>query len=238
MARTLTLTLACALLASPAAAAVIQLDMEGKSDIPGWNRLTSANGSITGLLEDDGVTATDLDVQGIGTVAFERNDWGPTNDVTTSGYFFPGHVHQSAFIWGGSGHGTYTLRFTSPSWYDFRITVLSDDLARGQTDVPCYFNVGGTWDDDAGEFVGGETIELVPRGGEVNPENISGVIDGVCGAWDGSQYVLDLQADTPGSDKDGFINAVVVEVTPVPEPATMGLLALGGLAFVRRRRTV
>ena len=37
-----------------------------------------------------------------------------------------------------------------------------------------------------------------------------------------------------GTDPSGYYEAF--ELTPIPEPATLGLLALGGVAMLRRRR--
>ncbi len=39
-----------------------------------------------------------------------------------------------------------------------------------------------------------------------------------------------------GAGNDGFVDSITVDVTPVPEPSSTALLALGGIAMAFRRR--
>jgi hypothetical protein len=49
-------------------------------------------------------------------------------------------------------------------------------------------------------------------------------------------YRIDFQAITPNITQVRFDNISLNELTPIPEPASVGLMVLGGLALARRRR--
>jgi hypothetical protein len=70
-----------------------------------------------------------------------------------------------------------------------------------------------------------------------NPETLAGAYSSSSGAFKvGGTTVIDSSSDETGSDPIvGYTNLTITPATP--EPASLGLLGLGGLALMRRRRT-
>lgn len=74
----------------------------------------------------------------------------------------------------------------------------------------------------------------------VNPSNVGGAAPTPDASFTGVSVNLDADetyfSDDPGAGLDEIrIGTTYADVTPIPEPATLALLSLGGLAMIRRR---
>jgi T5SS/PEP-CTERM-associated repeat protein len=83
---------------------------------------------------------------------------------------------------------------------------------------------GGSAGDDLADF-----LSMIDGTGSIRYFN-GAVWDDITNATAGVDYTVAYQS---GGDLDGY---TVLTVTAAPEPATMALLAIGGLAMLRRRR--
>ncbi len=87
-------------------------------------------------------------------------------------------------------------------------------------------------------FDGADGFELTHQDCVTTNDYVTSTFDFT--AVDGAEYIgklagIVLRNAEPKGSWASFAN-VSIEVTPVPEPATMSLLALGGVALLRRRR--
>lgn len=188
-----------------------------------WTAVWPAPGTtpITGIypggdhyLLDDGITDAQVTVA-IANVTYGENGlaegWGSGNDLTTD--FI---CSDSRFI-------------VASSYIDITISGLipgnSYTLA-GYGDN-CGGNVGGVWTAN-----GAGPLDL-----SVGVAN-SGIIENVVADGNGTIFIhVDPDATNPAYPTIlTVVNGLELEGTFVPEPLTMGLLSLGGLSLLRRRR--
>jgi hypothetical protein len=80
------------------------------------------------------------------------------------------------------------------------------------------------WDDTAKQVVSWELLLNVSLLDRVAPESFTGLLPSI-----GDKAILTVQPGDSGNYTDAM-------VTVTPEPATMALLAVGGLALLRRKR--
>jgi hypothetical protein len=129
-----------------------------------------------------------------------------------------------SFSWAGPGEivGIGSVDFSSEPWLDvtdafvvgdqFRVSVNGSVV--GETSVPI----------DDGSTVGSDADAAF-----LNPVVSSGTFGPFSGTRTVSIEVIDTATGFPGGGAFWRTNSV-------PEPATLGMLALGGLAMLRRRR--
>ena len=164
--------------------------------------------------------------------------------IITNGNFDGGLSGWTSGGWGGEGYdsgvshtadgsGSMTIKNASYAYAQQTVTVSAN------TDYNFSLWVKGP----AEAYIGG-TIVLMDETGTQEFYRQSGYITPYSGAW--SPYGTDFNSGSYTSltviiqrynNTDGTTYwADDVSVTPVPEPAALGLLAAGGLLVVRRRR--
>lgn len=89
-------------------------------------------------------------------------------------------------------------------------------------------------DNGAGDTV---AANLYQGGLYVSPTYVSGSVLSGTSTWNGRDLKsMDLLPGTYTATYNGGLDSVVVQVGAVPEPATVGVLVLGGIAALARRR--
>ncbi len=180
---------------------------------------STAGGAVTDGA--DGATVSDLSVYG-GAATTGTNIWGMNSMTTGGGFQFTVSSIMAGAVTGVINNaviaGGYTGSATGPNVLNWYVgSTLVDTVDRGMT--------------PGGSFGAG-------TGGDLGTIN--------------SGDVVSLRADTTGgtvrsgtaetfSNTGGtfYINSAMTlngDIAPVPEPATMGLLGLGALAMVLRRK--
>jgi hypothetical protein len=76
----------------------------------------------------------------------------------------------------------------------------------------------------------------------INPESLGGAAPAPDASFTGVSVNLDADETYFSEDPGAFLDEIRIgttfaDVTPIPEPATLALLSLGGLAMIRRRST-
>lgn len=202
-----------------------------------WNDFTSKSGG-TGLLGEldtstgsaSGVAFSVLDGGG-----FASDSRGSNVEVALGTAVFPGEVTQS-YIAKNAGDYLIQLRFASDAQLEWDLTLLASRTSG--TGHITDFNVGGVWNTTTRLFTGGTTLRLEPATAQSEGNYYDvGTLPTVTSVWDetAQKYVLDLQIGHVAGT-GSFFSGMHAAVNVVPEPATMSLLALGGLALIRRRR--
>lgn len=180
-----------------------------------------------------------------------------TSGVTYDGKFFPWTVVDSYNATHVGSDGLAALRFESSTQLAYTFWVMSSrDSANPPENQGWYglYNVGGTYNKPTQSFTGGTTLALnatkqqgpddQPDGGgdttlKYDVGKLS-ILGGFHSTYDSGlgKFVLTFQAGD-GSSTASYgmaINGLIVEAVPIPEPAALGLLALGGLVMLPRRR--
>jgi len=97
-----------------------------------------------------------------------------------------------------------------------------------------------TVDDDPGD----DDPDPSPDGGDSVVDSLAAELLAETDLLESGVYMLELSFDAPGvydvvvtaTDEDGAVTNAYLEMIISPEPATLSLLALGGMALLRRRR--
>ena len=179
-----------------------------QADIIDWDAADDGDGAIvcTTSFND---TTYELDVDGV-------QYWHPGH---VEGYFTT-DTEQDPTVW---FRNTMTNDMTVPPyvWTDFHITMTMNktfnilDAFTSNTGWDYSYTPTATYDGDLGLWVGSVDFVMDPGG-----EPIGDMEDGQ----------FDFQVSWVGS------MTFCMEYIPTPEPATVGLMGLAGLALLRRRR--
>jgi hypothetical protein len=137
-----------------------------------------------------------------------------------------GRVSWSIFFWGpwpppGQPKIATDIRF---EWY----------MTGGATNIP--INPGYSLSDGQWHHVAVQ-MDPVAKMQYIQAEGLSASCAMAGGNWLGYTSQMYIPVDTPATNGwglDGTVDNIYVDV--IPEPATVGLLALGGLALLRRRK--
>jgi hypothetical protein len=204
------------------------------------------------VMKDSNNVATDVSLSAPSFFGFLSSTKGNKTDFTFNGFTFAGGVMDDYIADNNSSvrDGLIKLHFSSPTPYTYEFTAVasnhgdnpdgptpSANIAEGGSQT--LFNIGGTYakvgTTQAGSFTGGTTVAIDPALGTV--DQAGAVLSGQS-HFDATEnaYVIDFNVGM-GSGL-AMISAMKVDISPVPEPATFGLLAIGSLALLRRRRHV
>lgn len=226
--RTMTMLLVAALAimvsAQPACAQVISAafpviaanemaagDIAGVIPVGNWNNVAG----VPGLIDDSGAVAADY------SFAFGVAGGGPGDNAWTvnpvgNNKMMAGHIYSTP----------------SP------VTMTVTGLTYAEYDVYVYYNADGLTDNYQDAIVNGITKTVYENGTSNSSfvESIGGsngnyvLFEGVTG----STMSLVMNVNTSGATAYSYLTGV--QIAAVPEPTTLGLLAAGGLAFLRRKR--
>lgn len=213
-------------LATSASAVTMQFDV-GRADTAGningitWNAQDVANAiDTTGAAT--GVSLTVTSATGFNEVG--PNDSGTAAPGAPASGFFDGETtndalfgHSSNFNVGGPrALVEYTIAGLNPaSTYDFTY----------------YASRGTVSDNREASYDANGTVALLDAGNNVS--NIAQSL-GVAPTA-GGVITLTIQAGPNNTNSQGFFYLGGMDITEVPEPASLTLLGLGGLAMLRRR---
>ena len=184
----------------------------------GWNRLATSTVNGSGMVSGEGATglhtnasqsvAYGWQVNQPGNIAhWFKVDLGDTYDV--------GKMH----VWNGHGNSWNGIK-TADIYYS--TTDSGNNTANDEAD----FNTSG-WN----LLTAGQAFQQ-----QANPGDNFGPTDTIALDVTARYIVLNISEAWGGINTTSIGELQFEEAVAVPEPATMGLLALGGLALLRRRR--
>jgi len=174
-----------------------------------------------------------------GTYTLDYSDTGSAPTAGTAGYRFefdsgPAPAADLTFAPGSSG--TVVRPFSAGDLVDAKLfleSALSDGAGSLDTDGTFVFSIVGTGNPVS---MGGYTIQFTGQSDVLFDPGGSG--DVMFPVLAGNTYEVRALFDGAGSGASQFssVGSFNFEIVPIPEPATMSLLGLGGLAVLRRRR--
>ncbi len=181
---------------------------------PNLNGIININAGVLLLTDPDSVQNADVVVNDTGILALDGRD--EINNINTVTVNNGGNMQ-----WTSSGIGILqsgNVIFQAGGTYNWRVDTTSADL----------IDITGTFTIPAG----GMTINVLSSGSpDYNTYTIAQTSGGIVGDAGNITMNYDAGADGPAHP---IINGDNIEITFIPEPATLGLLAFLSLAFLRR----
>lgn len=220
-------------LASMTQAAVVKIDVGASTAAAGWNALASpvdlSTPRVVTNLKDTGGNSTGIDISSAGFHA-GANTNGTTNPTGAAAIFSGISVNSS---YGNTAVWQSTINPTA--------TVTLSGLSSGNTYDLVFFGsrtgITAPVDNRETEYaVVGGSSETVYLNASNNTSQIASVLAMTPDA--SNKIVINMKPGPNNTNSYGFfyLSAMQVTVTAVPEPASMGVLGLAGLALIRRRR--
>ena len=161
-----------------------------------------------------------------------NNNWGTFGGAT--GNALNGDSSGGALAVIGSGNNGHYVSF-GVSMTGFEDPVISFDTRGTSTG----FNVGTwSWSTDGTNFTNLVSVNTATRTTSFSTKDADfSLADGLDNAaFVTFRYTLDGASSTSGNNRIDNVQ-ISADIASVPEPATISLLALGGLALARRRRS-
>ena len=199
---------------------VIGVDFRGSGPTDGSNfNVFSADGTLEDIIDTSGATLTDVDVSAAGQLVYNDNAADSTQKSGQPSQFTDAHLTD----WVVFAEGVdYTITFVG-----LDPTLTYDLVIGGANDSN--FNVDTTWTADgvSATTVAGTKAATDGSGAYVTLTGLQ--TDGL-----GTLVIIGESNESEAGTEFGVVSAL--ELTAVPEPGSLALIALGGMLVARRRR--